>query len=303
MTRFCRWGIIGFLVWLSVGCAPAELLEAPVQWPAEWRGRRLYHTPHAYIYAASDAAAGEADRLMISVAGDFKEASGRDTSKGLLIVTDVKDEPVISDFKDLLKFAKQNNSGNRDGKSLTKEQLEKAEKKLDKMQQDMDAKMKEKGLDFNLLLSMAPLKFDKSQLSSFLQFPECVAEAAGWAVVVPTRAAIRKSTKSMMGAMLKSKELGIIQKMAVLPMLAMMEPIMADMLALECNMVVFEQLALQQPDWDKQAADKITKAYKNGKIKQARKEIEAQAKKAVAQTKKKMLAPGQEKDASGNKDG
>ena len=78
---------------------------------------------------------------------------------------------------------------------------------------------------------------------------------------------------------------------------------MADSLVLECKVIIFEQLALHQPDWDKQAADRIIKAYKNGKIRQAKKEIEAQAKKAVARTKKNLLPPGPEKDTLDDKDG
>lgn len=80
------------------GCGPRVVLNPPEGWPAEWKGRRIYNTPNAYIYASSDRAAGEADRLVQSVAKDFADQGGKPT-KGMVIVSKRGDPPITTDPK------------------------------------------------------------------------------------------------------------------------------------------------------------------------------------------------------------
>ena len=62
---------IASLVWSCLvlsGCAPRVLKERPGDWPETWRGRHVYNTPRAFIYAATADLAGEADRIAITLA-------------------------------------------------------------------------------------------------------------------------------------------------------------------------------------------------------------------------------------------
>ncbi len=88
-----------------VGCGPSKpavLLETPANVPAEYNGRRLYHTPQAYIYARSDESAGEADRWVLDVKKYIQRNYHRDLEKGVVIVMDPSDVPVAQTLEDLL---------------------------------------------------------------------------------------------------------------------------------------------------------------------------------------------------------
>lgn len=90
---------IGCVLVLSIwaGCGPAgprEVLEAPQGFPESFSGRRLYHTPQAYIYAHSDTAAGDADRWVIDAKSYIKSRYKGELAKGVVIVMEPEDPPL-----------------------------------------------------------------------------------------------------------------------------------------------------------------------------------------------------------------
>ena len=59
------------LVASQLACAPTKLLDPPAGWPVEWKSRKLFNTPNAYIYAGNDAAAGQVDEIAARVNREF----------------------------------------------------------------------------------------------------------------------------------------------------------------------------------------------------------------------------------------
>ena len=89
--------IVLVLAVLVSGCGPAVVEQAPREWPKQWRGRQLYATPGALIYAGSEASAGEIDRLVRSVSADIENDTHARPERGLLIVNDKGEETVFLD--------------------------------------------------------------------------------------------------------------------------------------------------------------------------------------------------------------
>ena len=85
------------------GCGPqppSVVLETPEGVNTDYGGRKAYHTPQAYIYARSDAAAGEADRWVVDVKKYIKRNYQRELEKGIVVVMDPGDAPVVETLDD-----------------------------------------------------------------------------------------------------------------------------------------------------------------------------------------------------------
>jgi len=94
---------LGFYSGMVAGCGPQPpkvILETPKDVPAEFNGRKLYHTPQAYIYARNDEAAGEADRWITEVKNYIKRNYKRELEKGVVIVMDPSDPPIAPTLED-----------------------------------------------------------------------------------------------------------------------------------------------------------------------------------------------------------
>lgn len=85
----------------SAGCAPARLLDRPLELPEAVGGRRLWHTPHAYIYAADATVAGETDRWVAGLSAHIRRTYKKELGKGLVIVVDRGEPPVVYSLEEL----------------------------------------------------------------------------------------------------------------------------------------------------------------------------------------------------------
>jgi hypothetical protein len=95
--------ILGCMSALPAGCGPQPpkvVLNTPLDIPADYHGRKLYHTPQAYIYARNDVSAGEADRWVIDVKEYIKRNYQRELEKGLVVVMDPGDPPIAQSLDD-----------------------------------------------------------------------------------------------------------------------------------------------------------------------------------------------------------
>lgn len=80
------------------GCGPQPpkvLLDAPADYPATLDGRRLFHTPNAFIYARNETDAGEADRWVKAVGDYIRRKHGGELDKGLILIMDPQDRPLV----------------------------------------------------------------------------------------------------------------------------------------------------------------------------------------------------------------
>jgi len=130
------------------------LLELPRELPGELNGRRLWHTPRAYIYAADKAVAGETDRWIADLAGHLRRTYQSDLGKGLVIVVD-KDEPaVVPSFDELVRL--QRLAAEQSGES--RDALPTVEKQR--------AKLAESGMSEELARRVNPVPLDDAALAS-----------------------------------------------------------------------------------------------------------------------------------------
>jgi hypothetical protein len=286
----------GLVVCLS-GCAPKVLEAPPVAWPEIWRGRKLFNTPRAYIYAGSPALAGYADRAAEEVGKDFENASGRSAPKGLLVMTDSKDEPVFEDVKVFFMAAmradKRRERANKqaasqpaasapesrpDGESPVDEDAE-----LEAQWLAFSQTKQKTGMDMMAMIEIAPLPLNESQIVDLIGMSSEVANQAGWAVLLPSEPMVRRGVHKLTSGMLKNPELGVAAKIAAAPLLLAMEPKMVSMMLVTHKAVLFEQMARQQPDWTPEQVSKLAKAYSDGQLKPVMEDMMADAKARIPQ--------------------
>jgi len=251
------------------GCAPAVLNEKPAAWPDPWRGRTLYNTPRAYIYASTPELAGQFDRLADGVAGEFEKSSGRSAPKGLLIVCDIKDPAACEDLRALCAASARAAKMRELGREPTDEELEEGRQSLDEMKE-------KNGLDPEDAIASSALGLNEAQMVTHLQLPPEVAGEAHWAAVLPSDAMVRSKMRKMMSDSLDHAKVGIMIRIAAAPLLLALEPKLAGMMEQIRKAVVFQQMALQQPDWSGEQVAKLSQAYAEGVMRPAMEEMQAE---------------------------
>lgn len=175
MMPVSRW-MPGFVLiaLAAAGCGPTPpkvLLETPKDYPADWAGRKLYHTPQAYIYARSDLAAGEADRWAKEVKDYVQQEYKRDLGKGVIVVMEPADEPVVRTLEEERALAR--NPEIIPTPPRKPESIEEVRKKL-----------AENGIPEEPTMIAATVPLTKARLRQMgLEAP-----AAAWAVAAPSHA-------------------------------------------------------------------------------------------------------------------
>lgn len=241
------------------GCAPAVLKERPAAWPESWKGRRLFHTPRAYIYASSPEQAGQMDRIANEVTRDFERETHRTASKGLLLVTDLKDAPACADLEALLAAQKRSELTREKGRPPTDEELQKSREGL--------GDMKEKtGLELADAVGMIAISVNATELEQLLGFPSEVAREARWGAIFPTDALIAAKCSKVMSAAMEKSKMGPVARLAMAPLMLSIQPRIVEMMGVTRQAVLFEQMARQQADWSEQQVAKFAEAYSEGKL-------------------------------------
>lgn len=101
INRVARYTCV-LLLLLAGACGPARLLPPPAELPETTNGRRLWYTPHAYIYTREKEVAGETDRWIQGLDGHLRRTHGGALGKGLVIVADIDDEqPIVATLDEL----------------------------------------------------------------------------------------------------------------------------------------------------------------------------------------------------------
>lgn len=246
---------------IIVGCGPTRLLEPPSGWPAEWKNRRLYNTPNAFIYAGSDAAAGEADSLAEKVAREFKERTGGRPVKGLFLVTDLGQQPVIPDHRTYCKLMLARQTAGDRG-PLSEAQLEE--------QCDAIVKaMAQQGTDPEMELLITPASLSASDLLDHLGMGRGVASSVDWAVALSTSALIEQAVRENMQSELKQREIGLVLQVPLAPIIMFEERLRNCKAAVSRDVTMFRRLASLQVGWSEDRRQDETQAYMERKLNEA----------------------------------
>lgn len=233
---------------LSISDATTTAPADGPDWPAQWASRKFFNRPTAFIYAASAAGAREAEQIMHDAMHDFLEFTGARASKGLIIVTDAKD-PLPAEAPELAQIF---TNRMRTYQATTQPALTMkwGEDNSDAEWDKQKKKFEVAGLPIEALMRVLPCGVLKDDLSEKLGFPTQVVMQTPWAVIVPTRAACKRSAHELTKAIMKSKDISLGQRLLMAPWLPMMESMMTDELAAERVVALFNEDALSRANWD-----------------------------------------------------
>jgi hypothetical protein len=223
---------------LAAGCGPAVRLDPPAGWPQHWAERSLYHTPNAYVYAGSDAAAGEVDRLVEQRAERFREQYGREPAKGLLIVTGKNDEPFTADLRSLMTIV--------DGEGISPVAVERSEDAGEHEQLILEGLASALGVDVSLVYLVAALPLDPAEMRDLIGIPADQTDTFGWAAAVPTRNAARGAVRSQARRFAKNY-LGFFGRIVAAPLLPLAVDRASKELLVQWEETIDEQLQGADP--------------------------------------------------------
>jgi hypothetical protein len=247
---------------LAVGCAPAVLLENPAEWPSQWADRQLYHTPEVFIYATDERLAGEADRLVRDTIKDFEKRAGRRPAKGLIVVTDVRDAPLVKEARRWFELAERS-------KAIWENKPTPKPEEPDEAWASFVEAAAELGVEATIMLQLVPFHLAREQFAGVLDFPDGVPEEAQWAVVMPSRALVRKCNKAVIRGALNEAGIGPVAQVLLAPVLVPAEEMALSAAAATRNVALFATFAHRHEESsDEEAGDQI-KGYADHKIEQA----------------------------------
>lgn len=250
------------LVAVVTGCAPAVVLKPPAEWPADWRGRHLYNTPRALIYATSDAAAGEADRLTnkIADAHDLPLPADEPTSKGLVVVLDRNDDVLFNDVEQLLNLFINGQAQIAGIERPDEQRAAQVREKLTKNDEDLAPILQH-------LLVMLPIPVADDAVSQSLDFPPNASPAVAWAGILPTDAQVRAQAGELTDAIVdmaaRREQLPTSSLWLVKPLMPMISGTLAKEV-LKQRDIAYESIVRQNdPEWiaDRDARRETIKSW------------------------------------------
>ncbi len=226
--RRCWSALLLLLVPVSfVGCAPAERLADPVDWPGRWDSRTLWTTPHAFIYAGNGAAAGEIDRLAERVKGEYTAELGQPTPPLLLIVRDASEPYPGDDVRELLRSTLRLEMQRDPEQSSAGQDSDGSEQSTPDAIEDAlmgtVAAATATGTTLEVLAGTIPLTCDEQALKDVCATPDAMSDQHRTALIIPTRACLRTNIRKAMRSALKLYGIGPVAQVVFAPVLAIAE--------------------------------------------------------------------------------
>ena len=226
----------------------------PDGWPAQLDKRNLYSFKHAFVYAGRKSEAAAVHKRIEKAIKELNKDSeqNNDAIMGLAIVTDTKEKPLVNYQKiiDVLQKVHEQNQSDKSKKDL--ESAIKAKKDIEK-----------EGMDMDMVISIAPVPIEPNQLPAILaQFPEDVDKQIDFCVFVPTSGNVKKGFKKMIDFAIKKKKIGIVERMALVPLMPFIEGKVVDGMKKTQQLVVYERLIEKQKHLSKEQREDKVKAYK-----------------------------------------
>jgi hypothetical protein len=238
------------LLIVAGGCktAPEEVLDAPSRWPAQWAGRTLYNTPHAFIYAASDGAAGEADRLVREQVDGFVQEHHAEPAKGLVIVTDVRDELFTGDLESLLLIVASERARQDPDQAADEEVTAESLTAVSHVAPLL-------GMKPGQLAMISALPLGRDDMAALLELPAEEWATFAWAVSAPTEAAMKSSVKR--STKLITDNVDPLTRVALIPLLPIAQSRAAKELAAKRAEMVGDQMRWADPALTEIMVDRI----------------------------------------------
>ena len=225
---------------------------APDGWPKRLDKRKLYSSKYGFVYAGRKSAAVEVNRLLKTIVKELDENSTEKTTttKGLILVTDTKEKPLI-DIQKIIEVVQEaaKQQGSEESKKALKSVIEAKEK------------IEEQGMD--MLLSIVPMPIEPNMLPEIVnEFPKELGQQIDFCIVVPTGRSIKYGMKKIFAAAIKRKKIGLAGRLVLLPLMPFIEQKVVDGMKKGRQLVLYELFMDKQEDLtEKQKEDKI-KAYK-----------------------------------------
>lgn len=232
---------IAVLSLAATGCAPRVLNHTAAHWPREWAGRTLYDTPNAYVYASSATSALEVDRLAASAAKRFASRTDGRATKGLLVVTDINDPPLIADLTELITMIDTDGELGDSPEAIAAVVSEKVA--------ETEAELSELGLPAELLFNSIPLPLTSDYLSDSLGLPKAAADSVAWAASVPTKRQLKRFMKEIIRAGMAQEDINWAARALMAPMLALAESMAVKELAKSRETMLLTLHVDGQPGW------------------------------------------------------
>lgn len=191
---------LGFMAIFASACGPqppSKLLEAPADYPPTVGGRKLYHTPNAYIYARSEQDAGDADRWVRDLKDYIHDKYDAELEKGIILVMSPEDAPLASTLEEQMVLE-------RDPSLMV------TQPSHPKRVEEVRKRMQEEGIPEAAMVRAAPLPLTTDERRKL----GLGAQNAPWAVAAPSHALAEKSGIEVGTAALRKKRPDVTEEKA-----------------------------------------------------------------------------------------
>jgi len=119
-------------------------------------------------------------------------------------------------------------------------------------------------LDMNLVLSISPLPIEPNMLHDLIEgFPQDVDRQIDWCMAIPTESNIKYGMKKMLDAGLKKEKIGIVKRVAMLPLLAFAEHKAVGALKKARQLVLYQYMVDKQEHLTEKQKEDMKKDYEN----------------------------------------
>ncbi len=239
--------------------------------PGDWAGRTLYVTEHVYIYAVSDATAGEVTRQIAPVAAEFLRRVGRPPPPGIvLIASDAGEETIRLDWKEYFDSVVSSSPSAAEEKTepaapdpgVPAAQASEARNEdhlsLRAKLTESDEKLAAGGLDLNSFWSLLPLPLPPEALSRILGLP-LPASTEAVAMMFSTRGLIERKTTESCDEFVAREQIGLLGRLLI----ELQRPSMIQKFTILRDRVLFSLWVDQLPEsWTPEAREALMESYK-----------------------------------------
>jgi hypothetical protein len=214
-------------------------------------GRQPFRCEQGQLLARDADDASDVAALLVEVAGDFRERTGREPFARLLVVAgaggwgDSDEQRVVLGMRGQAAL---------DGKPPPTASQEATEA------DDLAREAAKGGMPPAVLLVLRPVPLLPAQLDE-LGLPPDVTALLDWGLVLPAPDEVDDAVEQAIDAALEHEDINFAQRLLIAPFLPFMRGMMSDAVQAMSKGLVFSAHAAVQPDWDAERRQAEVKAY------------------------------------------